>query len=82
MTDPCRPVKLIDPMPCPGSYTLDLYCDHDNPDHTRCEFPHEIGDAVSESEARRIARSLGWKLHRDGTATCPKCVRDLKGPKP
>jgi len=55
-----------------GGYTLDLYCDQENENHEYNEFPqkyyHEQG-----SVCRARARKAGWVLHKDGTATCPKC---------
>ena len=69
------------PMPehCPGAYVLHLYCKYKNPEHEHGEFPHEPTDVQTGADARRIAREWGWKLHRDGTATCPKCVKVLAG---
>lgn len=66
------------PEYCPGCYSLHLYCDHVNPNHRYDEFPWEIDGFETGAQARKYAKSKGWKLHRDGTATCPKCVRELK----
>ena len=64
--------KLEDPTYCPSGYSLDLYCDHENPDHDFHEFPHGyLGE--TGPECRRQAKTARWTLHRDNTATCPKC---------
>ena len=55
-----------------GGYTLDLYCDHKNKDHEYNEFPHTYYEQLG-SLCRKNARRDGWILHKDGTATCPKC---------
>lgn len=73
-----RPVLSADPLPCPGSYDLHLYCKYENEDHEFQEFPWTIGDFQTYGRAARWARSRGWILHRDGLATCPKCARALK----
>lgn len=65
--------KLDDPNFVAGAYTLHLYCDHENSAHEYNEFPHIITGEFG-SKCRSLARSCGWKLHRDGTATCPKCA--------
>lgn len=70
--------RVTDPWCCPGTYTLDLYCDHDNDEHEFQEFPHEVSGHETGSAARAAARRWGWKLHPDGTATCPKCIARLK----
>lgn len=64
--------KIPDPIPLAGCYTLDLYCDHDNPEHSWGEFPHTYLDEQG-SRCRQMAREAGWTFHRDGTTTCPKC---------
>jgi hypothetical protein len=67
------------PIYCPGAYDLHLYCKYENPAHRFDEFPHEYsGDFQTYGEAAKAARSVGWILHRDGTATCPKCAAALK----
>lgn len=55
-----------------GCYTLDLYCDKENPKHKWHEFPHQY-TAELGSVARTKARNAGWKLLRNGKAICPKC---------
>lgn len=64
---------------CPGAYSLDLYCDHINPDHSYNEFPHGIV-GHNARDCRRQAKAAGWVIHRDMTATCPKCIARLKPP--
>lgn len=61
---------------CPGCYVLHLYCKYENPDHAFDEFPHEYNHELG-SVCRSDARKAGWILHRDGTATCPKCAKAL-----
>ncbi len=69
--------RLPDPTPCPGGYSIDLYCDRlrtDLPNHRiGADFP-EQATGETRGEAQRAARISGWVLHRDGTATCPRCV--------
>jgi hypothetical protein len=56
-----------------GCYTLDLYCDLDNPAHESAEFPHTF-IAEHGHTCRRQAREAGWVLKpRQGKAYCPKC---------
>lgn len=69
-----------------GCYSLDLYCRFtgiDNPADYRAEseelhgtreFPQNYTDEYG-SVCRRNARKDGWKLLRDSTAICPKCVK-------
>jgi len=64
--------KLEDPWTLAGCYSLHLYCDHENPEHQWDEFPHEYTHEQG-STCRKLARENGWVIHRDGTATCPKC---------
>lgn len=70
-----------------GAYVLYLYCDNqgtkwnheagegiDEFGHVFQEFPHEyIGEHGSNCRAR--ARKSGWKIHKNGSALCPKCAR-------
>lgn len=70
--------KLDAPEICPGSYSFHAYCRYDNPDHDFNEFPHEPIGAQTRGEAVAQLRSIGWILHRDGTATCPKCAALLR----
>ena len=56
-----------------GCYSLDLYCDHTNDAHRFDEFPHQfVGAGFGECAGK--ARDRGWILHRNYTATCPKCT--------
>ena len=68
--------KLENPLVLAGAYCLNLYCDHENDQHGFREFPHEFTSETG-GECRREARARGWKIHRDGTATCPKCTKAL-----
>jgi hypothetical protein len=77
-----KPVLLARPEWCPGAYLLHLYCKYENPDHAFKEFPHEVDDCQTYGEAASVARGWGWILHRDRTATCPKCAKALKGSNP
>jgi hypothetical protein len=75
-----KPKLLANPIFWAGAYSLHLYCKYENAQHGFDEFPHEIYDCQTYGEAASKARSLGWILHRDNTATCPKCALALKGP--
>lgn len=71
-----------DPTPCPEGYTLDCYCDHENDEHDYKEFPQAYFTR-NEREAKQAAKKRGWKFHKDGTATCGKCMaRKRRGDKP
>ena len=71
-------IELLErPELCPGAYSLHLYCKYKNPAHEVNEFPHEPTQCQTRGEAVTMARGWGWLLHRDGTATCPKCSRGL-----
>lgn len=72
------PVLLEQPEFCPGCYSLFLYCKYDNPAHDFREFPHEYDAWQTYGEAAKAARSKGWILHRDRTATCPKCAAAIR----
>lgn len=61
-----------------GGYCLDLYCKYKNPAHVYAEFPHQF-TAELGSTCRADAKKAGWLIHRDNTATCPKCAELLKG---
>ena len=67
-------VRFDDPLEMVGCYSLDLYCDQKNFDHRYDEFPH-VYTAEYGSRCRRDARRDGWILHKDHTATCPRCSR-------
>lgn len=61
------------PHVCPMCYTLDAYCKYDNDEHDFEEFPHGFVGR-DKSSCLREARRAGWVFHKDGTATCPKCL--------
>jgi hypothetical protein len=69
--------KIEDATTCPGGYALDLYCDHIAPWHEHNGFPHTFHSETG-SNARKQARRTGWKLHDDGTATCPRCAKEKR----
>ena len=71
---------LEEPEYCPGGYSLHLYCKYANPSHRYNEFPWEITDQETLGRSRSAARRWGWIIHRDGTATCPKCAAALAIP--
>lgn len=70
--------RVADPMICPGSYEMDLYCDHYagcyDEVHGYRPFPHQY-HGETRGDVARQARRRGWVLHKDGTATCPKCSK-------
>lgn len=79
MTHPDREIEaLAVPIAYAGCYSLHLYCDHDNPAHGWDEFPHEYDEFERGSQARSKARADGWIIHRDRTATCPKCAAHIR----
>lgn len=65
--------KAPQPNTCPGGYSLDLYCDRINPAHRYDDFPWGVVQFQTYGQSAAWARRQGWVLHRDGTATCPKC---------
>lgn len=70
--------RMERPERCPGGYVFHAYCDHENPEHEFDEFPHEPGNVQSRAQAIKSLKSYGWRFHKDGTATCPKCVAATK----
>lgn len=66
--------KLPNPIRCASGYSLDLYCDHLSEKHGFMEFPHQFFGEHGP-QVFREARAAGWIIHRDRTATCPKCAR-------
>lgn len=72
---PITPIER--PEHCPGAYDMHFYCKYDNPDHRFDEFPHQSEFCETRGQAIAQAREAGWIYHRDGTGTCPKCVRAL-----
>ncbi len=62
-----------------SGYTLDLYCDAENEDHSWQEFPHEYLDPEKGSACRRMARKAGWIINEGNNyALCPKCNKKTK----
>lgn len=65
--------RVEQPTQYSSGYTLDLYCDHDNPAHGWTEFPHQY-TGESFGPLAKAARRRGWIVRtKDRTATCPKC---------
>ena len=65
--------RLTKPLHYASGYTLDLYCDHHNDDHGFNAGPTTyFGETFAE--CAKQARKEGWVLHKDQTATCPKCT--------
>lgn len=61
-----------------GCYTLDLYCKYNNPDHRWSEMhPGVWSQYLGETfgECASAARADGWVIHKDRTATCPRCAK-------
>ncbi len=65
--------RVPQPLAYAGCYSLHLYCDRHNFDHGWDEFPHQYDSYEKGTEARSAARRDGWVIHKDRTATCPKC---------
>lgn len=66
-----RSPKKID-----AAYKADFFCKYQNRAHEEGEFPvHLEGESWGDTISK--ARKLGWVVHRDHTATCPKCVAAL-----
>jgi hypothetical protein len=58
-----------------GGYTLDLYCDVENEQHSYREFPHQFY-AQTKQECYREARRCGWTINdKTGFCYCPKCKK-------
>lgn len=60
-----------------GCYSLDLYCDNykggRDEIHGWGNFPVQY-TAERGGDCRAQARAAGWRLGRDCSAICPKCV--------
>lgn len=54
-----------------GCYSVDLYCDAENPAHEYGEFPHQF-TGLNEPVCIRQARAKGWKITTK-RQLCPKC---------
>lgn len=67
-------ILLPQPLQFASGYSLHLYCKYLNPAHKFDEFPHEFFGEYGP-DVFNEARAAGWVIHRDRTATCPKCPR-------
>ena len=69
--------EVLEPNYLAGGYTLHLYCKYENDKHDWNEFPHEYVEDSKNCKAIcfRYARKDGWIIHRDSSATCPKCAK-------
>ena len=75
-------MELLDnPNYMAAGYALHLYCKYRSDSHVFAEFPHEYTGELG-SKCRTSARRAGWILHKDGTATCPKCAKELRASEP
>lgn len=64
------------PRKIDSAYKADFFCKYQNRAHVEGEFPvHLEGESWGDTISK--ARKLGWVVHRDHTATCPKCVAAL-----
>ena len=71
-------IKPLDnPNYLASGYTLHLYCKWLNEDHVYGEFPHQYTGEHGPAVFRK-ARQRGWIIHRDRTATCPKCAKEVR----
>lgn len=64
------------PKKIDAAYKADFYCKYENRAHVEDEFPVHV-EGESWGDAIRQVRAQGWIVHRDHTATCPKCVAAL-----
>lgn len=55
-----------------SGYTLDLYCDRKRDAWTHYDCASFYGQTFTE--CAREAKSRGWRIRRDQTATCPVCL--------
>lgn len=69
-----KPTLLPRPVQIASGYSLDLYCKYLNPAHKFREFPHQYTGEYGPDVFNK-ARAAGWVIHKDRTATCPKCPR-------
>jgi hypothetical protein len=60
-----------------SGYSLDLYCSYKNAEHKHAEFPHNYS-CEDKKDAYKNAKQAGWVIHKDRTATCPKCAKVFK----
>jgi len=73
-------MRLKSPNVYSGGYLLHIYCDQEGCYGLAsiCNSERgflEIGDQPTKSKSMRVARKIGWKIHKDGTATCPYCLK-------
>lgn len=72
-----NPVLRDDPLPVVEGWAMDLYCRYTvGVGHDIDTHGVSIG-GNDRADARRQAKNMGWVLHRDGTATCPRCAKAL-----
>lgn len=73
-----KPKLREEVQPVTEGWCLDLYCKY------TAGFPHDSDTwgaqffGHTRAEARREAKAEGWKLHRDGTATCKSCAAAIR----
>lgn len=62
------------PLPYAGAYSLHLYCDRVNVQAHPFDtgFAEYVGETLGE--CLKQARQRGWVIHKDRTATCPRCT--------
>lgn len=69
--------KKKDPLPCSSGYSIDAYCQYNNPKH-KYEEDKATFFGSSERDARADARAHGWIITKDWMSTCPLCAKMLK----
>ena len=70
-----------DPLPCSSGYTIDAYCQYENPEHEwHKDMPAGAATFFGESKMAALAeaRRGGWFIGKDWMATCPLCKKALK----
>lgn len=76
-------VPFDQPEHCPGCYVMHFYCKYRNPAHPwqrgSYAYMEESEGVETRTAAIRQMRNAGWIYHNDGTATCPRCARAIKG---
>ena len=64
-------------MPEVSGFTMDLYCDNAENPYDRYSDDGHVQGYYADASLRRCcvkaAKKDGWKFHKDGTVTCPKC---------
>lgn len=77
--DQTKPKRRNEPTPIVEGWAMDLYCQYTvDVSHDMDTHGVSIG-GVDRADARRQARAMGWVLHHDGFATCPRCARRIRG---